>query len=564
MTASTGGPRWGFASSIPVGVHAAGLLLVLLLLFPVVGTRGVFSSDEGATLLTARRLAEGSGWIIDHPVPAADPTMKHYPFATYEAGVDGRSPYAKHPLHVLVLAGAYRVGGHVAVVLFSCLAVVAAAGAAAALSRLIAAGHQRTALWATGVGTPLLFDAYLVMGHAAGAALTAAALVAAVAAERRPWLVLWVAPALIAAALIRSEAVLFALALGGVLLGVAVLRPTSRGVRAAGAALAIGAAVAVRIIEPLIVNAVLGGGDRTGAAGVPVEAGSRGFVRDRLDGATHSLLGIPDGEVRLAIGLLLATAVAGALFLRSRPDPGLALAILGLAAIGAVVRVAVGGGGDVTGLLPASPLLVAGVILLRCADLRSWCVPVATSLTFAALVCATQYRVGGGSEWGGRYFAPAVPLLVPVAVAAVARWATSSPPMAVRRGAVALGLVVATVSGSALAELRSSRRLSQAFVDRVMTVVAEQPEPRPVVVATQPALPRFAWEDFEAARWLLAEEQEVTSFAGDLRAAGIERFLLVAVVGPGKPEVDVPGFRVHRLVPPKGLPYLRVYEVTSA
>lgn len=557
-------PRWGWAAELPIWGHAAGLLLVLLLVFPVIGTRGLFSSDEGATLLVAEQLAEGRGWVVDHPVPAADPTSKHYPFATYDAGVDGRSPYAKHPVHMVVLAAAYRIGGQVAILLLSCVAVVVAACAAAALSRLIAGGHQRTVLWATGLATPLLFDAFLVMGHAVGAALAATAVAAVVAAERRRWLVVAVAPAVAAAALVRSEAVLFGLALGVVLLVAAALGPTSRGVRAVGGLLAVGGAVAVRLGEPLIVNAVLGGGERTGAAGVPVEEGSRGFLQDRIDGAMHSLLGLPAGESRVALGLLLATSVVGALILRRRADPGLAFVVLGLASSAVVVRIVLGGDGAVTGLIPASPLLVAGLFQLRGVDVRRWCIPLATGVTFSALVLATQYRIGGSTEWGGRYFAPAVPVLVPVAVAGMARWASLAPPVALRRAALALGLAVATVSASAVVELRSSHRLSVTFVDRVMAVVAEQPEPRPVVVTTEPLLPRFAWDDFEEARWLLADEDEVTALADGLRAAGVDRFLLVTMVRPQRPEVDVPGFRLRRLPSVARLDQWRLYEATSS
>lgn len=550
----------------PVWAHAAGLLVTLLLLLPVIGPGGLFSSDEGATLLVTRQLAEGGGWVLDHPVPATDPAGEgeNYPFPAHELGDDGRSPYAKHPAHVAVLALAYRVGGPAAVLVLSCLAVAAAAAAAAALSRRVAGGHPRTVLWATGLATPLLFDAYLVMGHAVGAALCAAAVVAAVAAERRTWLVAGVAPAVAAAALVRAEAVLFGAALGGVLLVGAVLEPAKRRVRAAAGVLALGAAIAVRVLEADLINAVLGGGGRTGAVAIPVDSASRGYLRDRLDGAWHSLLGLPPGQVRLSVLLLLATTVLGALSLRRRPDPGIALVLLGLAVGGTVLAVAVGPGGAVTGLVPASPLLVAGVLLLRRVDLRPWFVPLATAVTFSALVVATLYRVGGATEWGGRHFAPAVPLLVPVAVAGLVRWSQGAPRVAVGRAAAALGLVVAALSGLALVELRHSHRLARTYEDHVAAVIEAQPEDKPVVVATRDVFPRFAWAHIDDARWLLCEEAELPDLAGRLRAAGVDRFVLVTpAVGDGTVS-ELPGSRLHLLAPPTSGTTWRFHEVTPA
>lgn len=550
--------RW--SSKVPVGAHAAGLLITLLVLLPVIGTRGLFSSDEGATLLVARQLAEGKGWVVDHPVPDLDP--KHYPFPTHEVGGDGRSPYAKHPAHLALLALAYRIGGQLGVLALSCLGVAAAAAAAAALSRLVAGAHQRTVLWVTGLATPLLFDAYLVMGHASGAALAAAAVVAAVAAEHRRWLVAGVAPAVAAAALVRAEAVLFGAALGGVLLVAAVLEPAKKRVRIAGGALALGAAAAVRVLEPLLVNAVLGGGDRTGAVAVPVEVNSRGYLRDRVDGAFHSLLGLPPGQVGVSLFLLLASTVVGALYLRRRPDPGIALVLVGVAAAGVALAVSLGPGGPVTGLLPASPLLVAGLLLLRPADLRPWFVPLATALAFSALVAATLYRVGGATEWGGRYFAPALPLLVPVAVAGLAQWSRGAPRLAVRRAALALGLVVAALSGSALVELRNSHRLAEAYEDHLAAAVARQPVAKPVVVATKDVFPRFAWAHLDDARWLLGGETELPALAGQLRDAGVDRFLLVTPTAADEPQL--PGFRLHPLPATVSRPTWRLHEVTPA
>ena len=154
---------------------------------PVVGTHASFSADEGAAITQARNLARGDGWIVDHPLPQVDPEGANYPLELSSRGPNGVAPFAKHPLYALVLAGAERVGGINAMVALSMLGTLAAAALGAALaSRMGGPGLARPTLWALGLGSPLLFDGYLVVAHTIGAALAAAAvLVAVIAIERR-------------------------------------------------------------------------------------------------------------------------------------------------------------------------------------------------------------------------------------------------------------------------------------------------------------------------------------------------------------------------------------------
>ena len=76
----------------------------------------------------------------------------------------------------------------------------------------------------------------------------------------------------------------------------------------------------------------------------------------------------------------------------------------------------------VPGLLVAAPVLAAGLVALRRSCLRPLGAGLAftTFAVFALLVAATQYARGGSGEWGGRYFALGLPVLVPVALLALA------------------------------------------------------------------------------------------------------------------------------------------------
>ncbi|HEX2119923.1 MAG TPA: hypothetical protein VHF91_12110, partial [Acidimicrobiales bacterium] len=127
----------------PLGAHVFALGLVLLALVPVIGTGTSFSADEGAAIVQARSLARGDGWVVEHPLPEADPENVHYPLELSTRGPEGTAPFAKHPLYALLLAGADRLAGVTGMVLLSVLGTVAAAGLAGLLAGRIDTGLAR-------------------------------------------------------------------------------------------------------------------------------------------------------------------------------------------------------------------------------------------------------------------------------------------------------------------------------------------------------------------------------------------------------------------------------------
>ncbi|MDP1794388.1 MAG: hypothetical protein Q8K63_09660, partial [Acidimicrobiales bacterium] len=164
------------AWAAPIAAHLAALLLVLVAGAVFVGTHASLSTDEGAAIVQARQLAEHDSWIRPHPYPELDPEGRNYPYELSERGTKGFAPYAKHPLYALVLGGLWGIGGINALVGLSIAGTVAAGAVAARFARRIDAALERPALWALGLGSPLLFDSYLVIAHAISAAIAGALL----------------------------------------------------------------------------------------------------------------------------------------------------------------------------------------------------------------------------------------------------------------------------------------------------------------------------------------------------------------------------------------------------
>ncbi|HEX2273394.1 MAG TPA: hypothetical protein VHG90_05940 [Acidimicrobiales bacterium] len=522
---------WRRAWRHPVAVHVAALAAVLVALVPVVGTGASFSADEGAAIVQARHLARDDGWVVDHPVPEADPAGDNYPLELSARGPDGRTaPFAKHPLYALLLAAASRLGGVTAMVLLSVAGTVAAAALAAALAGRMAPGLARPTVWAVGLGSPLLFDAHLVIAHTLGAALAAGAVLFAVRAfeERRRWpaSAAGVLGCMAIGVLLRTEAALFALALAATVAIAAIVRRHLAALAVAAAAVV--ATAGATFLEDRWVRALVGGPPTTTGSFAPTATGLAARLRGfRLTWLVPSYTGSPAHD--LALLAMLGLVVAGAVAARRRPYDGAGIGLLaGAAALAATAALATGPDQLVPGLLVTLPLAAAGVVLLRRSQPRRPAAALAagTFALFALGVLTTQYPQGGSGEWGGRYFALGLPLLVPLALAGLAGQAQRVDRVAARTGAAALAVCTVAISFMAVASLRSSHRFTADLMTRIERA-GEQIGDHPVLVTTAPAVPRLAWRTFERQRWLLADEEDLPDLVTRLRAAGVRRFGLV-------------------------------------
>jgi hypothetical protein len=545
--------RGGLAAAwaSPVWVHLGVLAVVLVALMAVVGTSTSFSADEGAVIVQARSLAGGDGWFVDHPVPEVDPTGANFPLELSQHGPEGWAPFAKHPLYALLLAGADRLGGVPAMVLLSLLGTVAAAGLAAALARRLDPALSRPTVWVVGLASPLLFDGYLLIAHSAAAALAAAAVLAAVVAieRRRPAVALAAAPALAACVLLRSEGLFVALALAAAAGAVAI---RNRPARAAAAVVALGAAaggIGAYLLDRWWTAQIVGGEAVAGAA-APAATDSGGFLAGRIQGfvVTWLLPSYGGGPlVGLALFVMLLALMLGGLSLRAYPENGhRAVAWGAAAAAAALVALVAGPGTVVPGLLLAFPLAVPGLLLVRRTTLGSTTARLAAAVggLFCLAVATTQYAKGGSGEWGGRYFALAIPIAVPVLLLALRNAGPRLDRKAARSAALALAVCSVAMAVMGLTALRSSHRAVAELV------AAADRAPADVLVTTEGAMPRFAWPTFDRQRWLLATPEGLEDLLRRLREGGYQRVGFVT----RHPDRDRPALQRAGAEPVDGTP----------
>ena len=503
----------------PLWAHVVLLAVILLALVPVVGVSSSLSPDEPIVITQARSLASGDGWVVEHPFAEIDPEDEFYPLAGSNRGADGIAPFAKHPVYPLVLAALQPVGGVAAMMVLSVLGTVAAAGLAALLAREVVGGRERPVLWAVGVASPLLFDAYLIIAHSVGAALVTAAVLAMVHATRRerPALLLAVATVLmIAAVFLRTEALIFALAAAVAVSTVGVVRRRPV-VVSYGLVMGVLGVVAAALEKQLQASFI---GGSSGTVAPPAIAGS--FLGARVQGFLNTWLrptaDLPAGSDLLLV-IVTVLAVAAVVVLRCRPGRPQMLSVLGAAAA-ALVAVAVLAEPDrvVPGLLVAYPLAVFGIGLVD----RTYFRPsgrlllTVTAGLFMAGVLATQYPQGGSAEWGGRYFALAMPILTVLTIDALARRAPALP-VPVRRwtgGAlVACSAVLALGAVVSLAQHHANNERLLARMDRTGASTTPGDGGAPVVVTSWPNIARHAWPNPSGQRWLYNPDEEM---AGDL------------------------------------------------
>ena len=504
----------------PLWAHLVALAVVLVVLVPVIGTSASFSADEGAAIVQAKSLAAGHGWLVAHPVPQVDPTGAAYPLELSGRGSNGTAPFVKHPAYAVLLAAADRLGGVAAMVLLSMLGAVAAAGLAALLARRLDPVLAVPTLWVVGLGSPLLFDGYLVIAHTLGAACAAGAvLAAAVAVERRSrWAAAAVLPCMAGAVLMRTEAAF--LGLGLAVAAVTLLRRHDRVVVGMVAAASVAGVLGARMVERVWIGSVLGGpGVGTGPL-TPIA--SQGWIRDRWQAFVLTWLRPSYSAPRIVdlCLVLMAAALVLAAYNVRRGRPGGVGPCAVVAGAAALVALAVAPDNLVPGLLMACPLIGAGLALVGRDTLASPTARLAavTSAVFVAAVLATQYATGGSGEWGGRYFALALPVALPVLVLALRR--RGSQPLVAGLLVCAVVMSVMAVSG-----IRSTHRFTAGLVAAVDR--ASGPD-RPVLVTTQALVPRLSWPTMDHQRWLLSKPADLGSLVDRFAPAGITRFTFVA------------------------------------
>lgn len=451
-TAAPGNPPPSWMSSRRGFWTGAGALAVVLVaLLPVIDNGYIAVPDEGVYSAQAANLAEGSWWS-ERPWPDLDPDAEHIPLLDSVVDGDRLVPYSRHPLYPLVLVPGFLLAEQGGMLLISVFGTWAAAVAAGLIGRRLDPSIGLWTLLVTGVGSPLLFDAYTVIAHSLAAACAGFAFLGL---ERyladRSWPSLtWALPAVVAMVLLRSEGTVVALALGAAvtLIGFA----TSRRANIHWDQIALGAATAALALITYVLD-TRWAASISGVAGYGTDT-SELILADRtgpLDAAWNSLVSpiyvtwINSSAARVLVPVCV---ILGAAALAVMPKRSLlSISLLTLAAAGGVLQL-MDDPNYVTGLFAAFPLLPAGFLLLR---RRQWSRPAVQrgtlTVAFACLLLLLTIHGGSGtSEWGGRFFHVLLPLAVPVSVLG---WSSGLEriPGAPRRAAV-VALAVATLTMS--------------------------------------------------------------------------------------------------------------------
>jgi hypothetical protein len=149
--------------------------------------------------------------------------------------------------------------------------------------------------------------------------------------------------------------------------------------------------------------------------------------------------------------------------------------------------------------------------------------PTAIVVLFALGVLALQHPVGGFLEWGGRYFALALPLAVPLVLHVLYRRRAQLDTTARRVVVAGLAVVTAATSFMAVASLRGYHQRFGALVDDVQASTHGR---EPVILTSEALVARLAWKSYRDQRWLTALDS-LEPYAPRLRVSGVDRLTLV-------------------------------------
>lgn len=448
--------------------HVAALALVLVGLGLWVNNGEAGFTDEGVYSAQAALLADGS-WSAPLPAVALDPGGDRVAITGSVVGEGRFIPYARHPIYPILLTPAYALGGFAAMMAISVLGTVVASLCGALIARRIDPLLAVPTLWLIGVGSPLLFDAYLVVAHSLTAAAAAAlALLTLRGFDDAPpkWLWAAVAPVAVLLTMLRSEGVLVAAALA---VAVGVMSLSRRPPRIDWRRVVIAGSIGVSAVVAYIADSRLAD-SITGVA----ESGSGSVHRnpDALSSAWISLVRPWHGDAtgaRTSAILMFVGVLLGAVVLRLLPRYRFAgVALLLLAAASGVVR-AIEQPDLISGLFAAFPLLFLGFVGLWARDLRSPTIRLllgVSALTTVALLF-TIYREGGATEWGGRFFHVLIPLVTPVAVVGLHHLFGGGSLTERRLAWGAVAVLTAALSVSALRANVEYRRAAASIIEHV-------------------------------------------------------------------------------------------------
>ena len=513
----------------PLAFLAVLSVAVVAAWFALVSAGTSVTSDDGAYAVQAIQVTDGDGWSVPHALADVDPDGRTYPFVNSTITEDGFFPGGRSAVWVELLASTHGALGLVGFRSLPAIGLAMAAVAAAHVSGRIHGPSARLPAGLLVLASPVLFDALQLWAHApvvgAIAVLLACAVGPASSSVRWSKVLVGSAAASLASAL-RPDGLIFALAVVAVC-GVVALRARSVGrIAAAGAFGA--AAMAGYAASALYARSVVGSAEAVGATSIRSEAsGVAGFVGSRVSGALHTFVSAWGDPVGVVVAVLAVAVVGAAVAGVRRGDTREATVLVGVACAIWIVRISVMPDAPASGLLGAWPIVLL-VLVRRWRDLAEQERQLAAIIGVASFgVLVTQYSIGGGLNWGGRFVAPAIPALAVLVVGALQSLPRGQGEAALRRSVVALAAVL--VIGS-LAFDATYRARHREMVDAAQSLDGR------IVVTSIDALPRLAWRLHPGVQWLVLppdpdEEEPAGTLLELLQRQGIERVQLLGVLG---------------------------------
>lgn len=491
--ASGSGLRW----------HALALLALLLALIPVIDNGSYALPDEALYAAQAQNLSDGS-WASVRPALDIDKDGRWTPLIGSTTFDDKIIPYGRRPLYPMAITPFWKVGGTAGALLLSVFGTWVAAVCTAAGARRLDRRATLPTLWLVGIGSPLLFDAYLIMGHSLAAGLSAVLSLSVLGwiqrAAGRGHRSLWWTPSAGASAfaltLVRTEGTIVVVALAaGLVIATTTWKqwkPTVNRPNLGFALLVTAAGAAAFRLNNMWARSILPAGSPDPTV----------FDRqpDILKAAWYDLLRpwYPDNTTASAtMTLVLVGAVVGPLVFRFVPRLKLlGLGLICLAAVAAVLR-ATEYPDLISGLFPTVPWIIIGLIMLSRTDLAhpgSRMLATAVPIGLAAIV-ATSYGIGGAAQWGGRFFHVLIPLAAPIAVLGLLTLRSRVGRVEAR---VATGAIIVMTAALAVAGIRTNilfRNTNGRYGELLRTAAAEH-HARLVVFVRKSGdgVPRFFWQ----------------------------------------------------------------------
>ncbi len=145
-------------------------------------------------------------------------------------------------------------------------------------------------------------------------------------------------------------------------------------------------------------------------------------------------------------------------------------------------------------------------------------------------VAATQYDAAGGTEWGGRYFAIIVPLVVLLAVVFL-KERLSKVSVSTQRfvivSLVSCSCIISIIGiGAVRAAHNAGFELRAEIIERSTQIIPGDAQ-KPVVLSTVGLPARLSWREYADRRWLLVQKNDLVSTSARLQVLGIKNLTIV-------------------------------------